>query len=166
MEGRREFNERLARVLFEKFDVKKRGYLNVKMFRKLSMGVMGVKLTKEQAKYVFAQYDHDQDKKLEFSEFVEFWMCEESKQFESLKIGIQKPELLEIAAQIFELFIHADKNNNGLLEKKEFISAYQKVISTSTLKTLPQPDWAQLDPAGSGSINFEQFSAWFIDHVL
>ena len=64
--------------------------------------------------------------------------------------------------EVREEFDHFDKDNNGLIDKQEFMALMETMGACLTQEEL-EVGFAAIDTNGNGKIEFEEFAAWWQD---
>lgn len=68
----------------------------------------------------------------------------------------------EAMAELREIFNHFDKNQNGKIESSEF-SALLEALGADMSEFEVTTGLRALDDDGNGTIEFEEFAAWWAD---
>ena len=64
--------------------------------------------------------------------------------------------------ELFQLFCRFDANNDGLVDENEFLALLDSLGSHPTNEILSL-EFAAIDSNADGSVEFDEFKAWWLD---
>ena len=117
----------LSRVMFDKYDPDKSGYIDLKEFQAM-LRDHGMFLDGDALEIAFSEVDADGSQRISYEEFMEW---KKSSSFSDLAID---DETLERRQSFLELFKRHDVNNDGRMHVSEFPSLYEELKEFDLIK--------------------------------
>jgi len=141
----------VLRAVFDKYDKKGKGYLTHKQFvlliDRLSKYIPELRGTQlKEAETAFVLFDKNSDRKLDFSEFSDWWNT--TNRF-SFFFG-KKAKLLRKAYTLYAKYTQSSE-----MSLSEFMTMMEELGIPASLS-----DFNMLDESGNGTLNFFEFCKW------
>jgi len=143
----------LSRVMFDKYDPDKSGYIDLKEFQAM-LRDHGMFLDGDALEIAFSEVDADGSQRISYEEFMEW---KKSSSFSDLAID---DETLERRQSFLELFKRHDVNNDGCMHVSEFPSLYEELKEFDLIKKPLAEVLADMDDNRDGVIQFNELVRW------
>ena len=103
--------------------------------------------------------DKDGDKEISYSEFQVWWINED--RFKKLQLSEEKQAQLKACSDFFQAF---DEDGNGVLDSTEFVRCHENLVAVGITTETCQKLMANIDTDNDGTVSFNEYISWLIDH--
>ncbi|KAK4751557.1 hypothetical protein SAY87_005039 [Trapa incisa] len=152
---------RKCKAIFEQFDEDSNGRIDQEelkhCFEKLE-----VSMVEEDIRDLFSACDINDDKGMEFHEFIVLlclvYLLKKEPGNPDSQLQTEMPDLENTFETLVNAFVFLDKNNDGFVSKNEMVSAINETTSGEgssgpiAMKRFEEMDWDK-----NGSVNFKEF---------
>lgn len=151
----------LLRKVFNKFDTDRTGSLSrrqfIRMLIKLQKTVSNLRgMEMKRAEIAFEIFDTNHDNELSFSEFVEWWTCNDRYSY----ICGEKADTLATAYKIFTKFSTVAPGGHRRMTAYEFYNMQTELNGEDVNMESTDEVFEEIDADGNGSITFDEFVEW------